>query len=153
MFRGVKLFPVVATIRKAHTCLLWCRRMFVPSITTLGYMIYSQFWLGYSNGTYIAYVNDHEQRCRHSPHTPNQLYEGLSTGFLLQDLAIYALVGGKIVSHVTFHNGILLSCSPCQTNQSRIIQWLVMIKWCLWCFWMDDMHFYICFSPTVQALV
>ncbi|CAM0948849.1 unnamed protein product [Alopecurus aequalis] len=68
--------------------------------------------MGYSNGqngTYIAYpqhqplegcmyMNEHGQMC--GPYAPKQLYEGLSTGFLPQDLAIYALVGGQMVNPV-----------------------------------------------------
>ncbi|KAM0848416.1 hypothetical protein ACQ4PT_054395 [Festuca glaucescens] len=73
--------------------------------------IYPQSGVGYSNGQngYIAYpqhqplegcmyVNEHGQMC--GPYAPKQLYEGLSTGFLPQDLAIYALVGGKMVNPV-----------------------------------------------------
>lgn len=74
--------------------------------------IYSQSGMGYSNGqngTYGAYpqhqpfegcmyVNEHGQMC--GPYAPKQLYEGLSSGFLPQDLAIYALVGGQMVNPV-----------------------------------------------------
>ena len=73
---------------------------------------YPQSGMGYlngQNGTCIAYpqhqplegcmyVNEHGQMC--GPYAPKQLYEGLSTGFLPQDLAIYALVGGKMVNPV-----------------------------------------------------
>jgi hypothetical protein len=44
------------------------------------------------------YMNEHGHMC--GPYAPKQLYEGLSTGFLPQDLAIYALVGGKMVNPV-----------------------------------------------------
>ncbi|XP_010237026.1 histone-lysine N-methyltransferase ATXR7 isoform X1 [Brachypodium distachyon] len=44
------------------------------------------------------YMNENGQMC--GPYAPKQLYEGLSTGFLPQDLAIYALVGGKMVNPV-----------------------------------------------------
>ncbi|XP_062204737.1 histone-lysine N-methyltransferase ATXR7 isoform X2 [Phragmites australis] len=44
------------------------------------------------------YVNEHGQMC--GPYSPEQLYEGLSTGFLPQDLAIYALFGGKTANPV-----------------------------------------------------
>ncbi|KAM3253991.1 hypothetical protein ACQJBY_047860 [Aegilops geniculata] len=74
--------------------------------------IYSQSGMGYSNGqngTYGAYpqhqpfegcmyVNEHGQMC--GPYAPKQLYEGLSSGFLPQDLAIYALVGGQMLNPV-----------------------------------------------------
>lgn len=74
--------------------------------------IYSQSGMGYSNGqngTYSAYLqhqplegcmymNEHGQMC--GPYAPKQLYEGLSSGFLPQDLAIYALVGGNMLNPV-----------------------------------------------------
>ncbi|KAE8806676.1 BTB/POZ domain-containing protein [Hordeum vulgare] len=74
--------------------------------------IYSQSGMGYSNGqngTYGAYpqhqplegcmyVNEHGHMC--GPYAPQQLYEGLSSGFLPQDLAIYALVGGQMLNPV-----------------------------------------------------
>uniref|UniRef100_M8BAP0 [histone H3]-lysine(4) N-trimethyltransferase n=1 Tax=Aegilops tauschii TaxID=37682 RepID=M8BAP0_AEGTA len=74
--------------------------------------IYSQSGMSYSNGqngTYGAYpqhqpfegcmyVNEHGQMC--GPYAPKQLYEGLSSSFLPQDLAIYALVGGQMLNPV-----------------------------------------------------
>uniref|UniRef100_A0ACD5XLP7 Uncharacterized protein n=1 Tax=Avena sativa TaxID=4498 RepID=A0ACD5XLP7_AVESA len=74
--------------------------------------IYPQSGMGYlngQNGTYIAYpqnqplegcmyMNEHGHMC--GPYAPKQLYEGLSTGFLPQDLAVYALVSGKMVNPV-----------------------------------------------------
>ncbi|KAM0881877.1 hypothetical protein ACQ4PT_032662 [Festuca glaucescens] len=73
--------------------------------------IYPQTGVDYSNGQngYVAYpqhqplegcmyMNEHGHMC--GPYAPKQLYEGLSTGFLPQDLAIYALVGGKMVNPV-----------------------------------------------------
>ncbi|KAL5225860.1 hypothetical protein ABZP36_012499 [Zizania latifolia] len=74
--------------------------------------VYPKSGLGYSsvqNGTYSAYVqhqtlegcmymNQHGQMC--GPYPPEQLYEGLSTGFLHQDLAIYVVVGGKMANPV-----------------------------------------------------
>ncbi|CAL4897774.1 unnamed protein product [Urochloa decumbens] len=44
------------------------------------------------------YVNEHGQMC--GPYPPEQLYEGLSTGFLPQNLAIYAVFGGKTADPV-----------------------------------------------------
>ncbi|KAL5206033.1 hypothetical protein ABZP36_034242 [Zizania latifolia] len=74
--------------------------------------VYPQSGLGYSagqNGTYSAYMqhqtfegcmymNQHGQMC--GPYPPEQLYEGLSTGFLHQDLAIYVVFGGKMANPV-----------------------------------------------------
>ncbi|KAF0889411.1 hypothetical protein E2562_023699 [Oryza meyeriana var. granulata] len=77
-------------------------------------VVYPQSGLGYSagqNGTYggggymqhqalegCMYMNQHGQMC--GPYSPEQLYEGLSTGFLHQDLAIYAVFGGKTANPV-----------------------------------------------------
>jgi hypothetical protein len=44
------------------------------------------------------YMNEHGQMCGAYP--PEQLYEGLSTGFLSQNLAIYAMFGGKMADPV-----------------------------------------------------
>ncbi|GJN08100.1 hypothetical protein PR202_ga25989 [Eleusine coracana subsp. coracana] len=68
--------------------------------------------LGYSadqNGTHSAYaqhqslegcmyMNEHGQMC--GPYPPEQLYDGLSTGFLPQNLAIYVMSGGKMANPV-----------------------------------------------------
>ncbi|RCV19547.1 hypothetical protein SETIT_3G394700v2 [Setaria italica] len=75
-------------------------------------VVYPKSGLGFSagqNGTYGAYLqhqylegcmymNEHGQMC--GPYPPEQLYEGLSTGFLPQDLAIYAVFGGKTADPV-----------------------------------------------------
>ena len=44
------------------------------------------------------YMNEHGHMC--GPYPPEQLYEGLSTGFLPQNLAIYAVFGGKTADPV-----------------------------------------------------
>ncbi|TVU47345.1 hypothetical protein EJB05_06942 [Eragrostis curvula] len=44
------------------------------------------------------YMNEHGQMC--GPYPPEQLYEGMSTGFLPQNLAIYAMSGGKMADPV-----------------------------------------------------
>ncbi|KAK3147474.1 hypothetical protein QOZ80_3BG0282790 [Eleusine coracana subsp. coracana] len=68
--------------------------------------------LGYSadqNGTHSTYVqhqslegcmymNEHGQMC--GPYPPEQLYDGLSAGFLPQNLAIYVMCGGKMANTV-----------------------------------------------------
>ncbi|KAL6626751.1 hypothetical protein ACP70R_030477 [Stipagrostis hirtigluma subsp. patula] len=75
--------------------------------------IYPQSGISYSagqNGTHSVYLqhqtfdgcmymNEHGQMC--GPYSPEQLYEGLDTGFLPQDLAIYAVFGGKMASPVS----------------------------------------------------
>jgi hypothetical protein len=75
-------------------------------------VVYPKYGLGFSasqNGTYgvylqhqylegCMYMNEHGQMC--GPYPPEQLYEGLSTGFLPQDLAIYAVFGGKTADPV-----------------------------------------------------
>ncbi|CAN6335038.1 unnamed protein product [Urochloa humidicola] len=75
-------------------------------------VIYPKPGLGYpsgQNGTHGAYpqhqylegcmyVNEHGQMC--GPYPPEQLYEGLSTGFLPQNLAIYVVFGGKTADPV-----------------------------------------------------
>jgi len=75
-------------------------------------VVYPQSRLGDSagrNGTHGAYLqhqylegcmymNEHGQMC--GPYPPEQLYEGLSTGFLPQNLAIYAVFGGKTADPV-----------------------------------------------------
>ncbi|XP_062192167.1 histone-lysine N-methyltransferase ATXR7-like isoform X2 [Phragmites australis] len=74
--------------------------------------IYPQSGLGYlfgRNGTQgvhlqhqplegCMYVNEHGQMC--GPYSPEKLYEGLSTGFLPQDLAIYVMFGGVMANPV-----------------------------------------------------
>jgi hypothetical protein len=86
----------------------------VCSITSNGRMD-PQSGLGYSaaqndqNGSQSAYaqhqplegcmyMNEYGQMC--GPYPPEQLYGGLSTGFLPQNLAIYAMVGGKMANPV-----------------------------------------------------
>ncbi|XP_015698392.1 histone-lysine N-methyltransferase ATXR7-like isoform X1 [Oryza brachyantha] len=80
-------------------------------------VVYPQSDLRYSagqNGTHgdgyvqnqtlegCMYMNQHGQMC--GPYSPEQLYEGLSTGFLPHDLAIYAVFGGKMANpvHLSF---------------------------------------------------
>uniref|UniRef100_A0A0E0RJY7 [histone H3]-lysine(4) N-trimethyltransferase n=1 Tax=Oryza rufipogon TaxID=4529 RepID=A0A0E0RJY7_ORYRU len=74
-----------------------------------------QSGLGYSagqNGTHggggsmlhqnlegCMYMNQLGQMC--GPYPPEQLYDGLSTGFLHRDLAIYAVFGGKMANPVS----------------------------------------------------
>uniref|UniRef100_A0A0E0MPJ0 [histone H3]-lysine(4) N-trimethyltransferase n=1 Tax=Oryza punctata TaxID=4537 RepID=A0A0E0MPJ0_ORYPU len=61
----------------------------------------------YSGGGYMQhqnlegcmYMNQIGQMC--GPYPPEQLYEGLSTGFLHRDLAIYAVFGGKMANPVS----------------------------------------------------
>ncbi|WVZ91259.1 hypothetical protein U9M48_037455 [Paspalum notatum var. saurae] len=75
-------------------------------------VVYPQCGFGYSvgqnetQGAYLQhqhlegcmYMNEHGQMC--GPYPPEQLYEGLSTGFLPQNLAIYAVFGGKTADPV-----------------------------------------------------
>ncbi|KAF8655713.1 hypothetical protein HU200_061037 [Digitaria exilis] len=75
-------------------------------------VVYPKSALGYSagrnetHGAYLQhqylegcmYMNEHGQMC--GPYPPEQLFEGLSTGFLPQNLAIYAVFGGKTVDPV-----------------------------------------------------
>lgn len=100
-----------STEQTQHTGLFAATQENVCSIDNNG-GTYPQSGLGYSagqNGTCSAdpqhqplegcmYVNEHGQMC--GPYSPEQLYDGLSTGFLPQDLAIYAVVGGKMVNPV-----------------------------------------------------
>lgn len=50
-----------------------------------------------SLGGYM-YVNEHGQMC--GPYIQQQLYEGLSTGFLPEDLPVYPVVDGKLTNAV-----------------------------------------------------
>uniref|UniRef100_A0A0D9Y1D6 [histone H3]-lysine(4) N-trimethyltransferase n=1 Tax=Leersia perrieri TaxID=77586 RepID=A0A0D9Y1D6_9ORYZ len=85
------------------------------SIDNNGMVYPPQSGLGYSagqNGTYgggggyiqqqnlegCMYVNQDGQMC--GPYSPEQLYEGLSSGFLHHNIAIYAVFGGKMANPV-----------------------------------------------------
>jgi hypothetical protein len=75
-------------------------------------VVYPQSWTGYSAGRKTKgaqlqhqhlegcmYMNEHGQMC--GPYPPEQLYEGLSTGLLPQNLAIYAVFSGKTADPVS----------------------------------------------------
>jgi hypothetical protein len=103
--------------------------------------IYPQTGAGYSDGQngYVAYpqhqplegcmyMNEHGHMC--GPYAPKQLYEGLSTGFLPQDLAIYALVGGKMVNPVPLSlleqflsqwNSAAAVSTPNESNENKTV--------------------------------
>ncbi|OIW14255.1 hypothetical protein TanjilG_21395 [Lupinus angustifolius] len=57
-----------------------------------GYMQHHAFVSGW------MYVNEHEQMC--DPYIEEQLYEGLTTGFLPQELHVYPLVNGALMNLV-----------------------------------------------------
>ena len=75
-------------------------------------VVYPQYGIGYSSGqngaqgAYLQhqrfegcmYMSGNGQMC--GPYPPEQLYEGLSTGFLPRSLAIYAVFGGKTADPV-----------------------------------------------------
>jgi len=75
-------------------------------------VVYPQYGIGYSsgqNGAQGAYLqHQHFEGCMYmsrngqmcGPYPPEQLYEGLSTGFLPRSLAIYAVFGGKTADPV-----------------------------------------------------
>lgn len=53
---------------------------------------------GYAIPSGWMYVNESGQMC--GPYIQQQLFEGLSTGFLPEDLPVYPVIGGKVANSV-----------------------------------------------------